>query len=79
MAAIGGMPMPGWLDDVVGMDADVASIGIGPCSENPGARPDGGGAGGGWWSAAVGGLPRRSQIRQPGGIRIRIGGSPLVT
>jgi hypothetical protein len=34
---------------------NVASIGIGPCRENPGTKPTvcGRGGGGGWWSAAV--------------------------
>jgi len=30
-------------------------------------------------SQSMGGLPRRSHVHQPGRIRIRIGGSPMVT
>ena len=30
-------------------------------------------------SQSMGGLPRRSHVHQPGGIRIRIGGGPMVT
>ena len=32
---------------------DVASIGTGPCNENPGTTPGRGGGGDGMWSAAV--------------------------